>query len=118
MAGGFVHDTDKYLKMLRRKNEDFYTFVKVKKRKKGRTEKKLYIGIQRIKKGGGYEDEPTHKNAEVYYVLKGHALLSIRNKVLKVSPGMAIYVPAGYRHRFYSAKDEFAFLFIFAGEDV
>jgi mannose-6-phosphate isomerase-like protein (cupin superfamily) len=104
--------------MLRRKNKDFHTFVKIKKTKKGKTEKKLYMGIQRIKKGQGYEDEPSHKNAEVYIILKGHALLSIRKKVYKVSPGMAIYVPAGYSHKFYQAKDEFVFLFTFAGEDV
>jgi mannose-6-phosphate isomerase-like protein (cupin superfamily) len=104
--------------MLNRTKKDFYTFVKVKKTRKGKTEKRLYMGIQRIKKGQGYEDEPSHKNAEVYIILKGHASLSIRKKIYRVSPGMAIYVPAGYKHKFFNAKDEFVFLFTFAGEDV
>ena len=69
-----------------------------------------------VHKGGKYK-EPEHKHGEVYFALKGYARLRIGKKDYRVSPGMAMFVPAGVPHEFYGVKKEFVFLFIFAGLD-
>jgi len=105
----FSHDTNQYLKDIRKKKglHSQKTFVRG---------KKLSIGIQMLRKGDNY-GEPAHKNGEVYFAMKGTATLKIGKKNYKVSPGMAMYVPPKVVHRFYNIKKEFVFLFIFAGLD-
>lgn len=109
MARKLAHDTNQYLKLIRKKRglQALKTFVR---------SKKLSIGIQVLRKGDDY-GEPAHKNGEVYFALKGHARLRTGKKDFKVSPGMAMYVPPKVIHRFYGVKKEFVFLFIFAGLD-
>ena len=109
MARKLSHDTNQYLKKIRKKKglNAQSTFVRG---------KKLSIGIQLLRKGDDY-GEPAHRNGEVYFALKGHAILRIGKKDFRVSPGMTMYVPPKVLHRFYGVKKEFVFLFIFAGLD-
>lgn len=109
MARKFSHDTSQYLRKIRpmKGPERSKTFIRG---------KKLSIGIQLMKKGDEY-GEPAHHNGEVYFILKGNARLRIGKKEFKVSQGMAMYVPAKVRHKFYDVRKEFVFLFIFAGLD-
>lgn len=122
MTVKYAHNTQQYIKQIRPKKglkkQLTFLYVKsnpIKKGTKGKT--KLAIGIQMLKKGDEY-GEPRHRNGEVYFVLKGQAKLSIGKQVVKASPGTALLVPAGKPHRFYDVKEEFVFLFIFAGVDV
>lgn len=103
------HDTNQYLKQIRKKKgEDaLKTFIR---------SKKISMGIQILRKGEDY-GEPAHENAEVYFALKGRAKLRIGKKIYNVSPGMAMYVPQRVSHKFYGVRNEFVFLFIFAGYD-
>ena len=43
-----------------------------------------------------------HKRAtEVYYVLEGKGKLELDDETVDLKPGMAVYIPAGVRHRGY-----------------
>ena len=63
----------------------------------------------------GTEDpQRPHTEDEVYYVLRGRAVVRAGNEERKVGPGTVIFVPAGEEHRFHSITEDLSLLVVFA----
>lgn len=63
----------------------------------------------------GSEDEQTpHDEDEIYYVVRGRAVLRIGSSTRAVAPGDCIFVAAGQTHRFEDISDDLELLVVFA----
>ena len=49
-------------------------------------------------KGGGKTGGGIHNADEIYYVVKGEALLHLNNEIFTISPGSLVFIPAGTFH--------------------
>jgi quercetin dioxygenase-like cupin family protein len=49
-------------------------------------------------KGGGKTGGSTHNQNEIYYVVKGEAVLHLDEEVYDITPGSLVFIPAGVFH--------------------
>ena len=63
---------------------------------------------------GGVDPQKPHTEDEVYYVLRGRAIIRVGEEDRVVGPGSVVFVEAGADHRFHSISEELQVLVIFA----
>jgi quercetin dioxygenase-like cupin family protein len=63
---------------------------------------------------GATDRQKPHREAEVYYVLRGRARFKAGAEDREVSAGSVIFVAAEVGHRFYDIAEELAVLVLFA----
>lgn len=63
-------------------------------------------------KGGCGTPGATHTEVEIYYVVKGEAVLSLGEEKIDIAPGSVVYIPAGCFHglKNKSATEDFVLL--------
>jgi quercetin dioxygenase-like cupin family protein len=64
--------------------------------------------------GGGTDPQKPHREAEIYYVVRGRARFTAGEDDREVSAGSVIFVAAEVDHRFYAIEKELAVLVVFA----
>jgi mannose-6-phosphate isomerase-like protein (cupin superfamily) len=64
---------------------------------------------------GAKDPQGPHQQDEVYYLIKGRAVLTVDGEEHPVAPGAVIFVRAGIDHRFHSITEELEVLVFFAG---
>src|ERR1700676_2684935 len=62
---------------------------------------------------GGVDLQSPHKEDEMYYVVRGRALMRAGSEEHEVSEGSIIFVAAGVEHRFYEIAEELTVLVFF-----
>jgi mannose-6-phosphate isomerase-like protein (cupin superfamily) len=63
---------------------------------------------------GGVDPQSPHREDEMYYVVRGRALMRAGSEDSAVSEGSIIFVAAGVEHRFYEIAEELMVLVFFA----
>jgi mannose-6-phosphate isomerase-like protein (cupin superfamily) len=63
---------------------------------------------------GEPDQQGTHREDELYYVVGGNATLRVGDEDRPATPGTAIFVPAGVTHHFHSITAELRVLVVFA----
>ena len=63
---------------------------------------------------GGSDGQKPHDVDEVYYVVRGKAVVLVGKETAQVETGSVIYVPAGEEHRFQDIEEDLELLVIFA----
>jgi len=63
---------------------------------------------------GSNDDQTPHQEDEIYYVVRGRAVLRIGSSTRAVGPGDCIFVAAGDTHRFEDITDDLELLVVFA----
>jgi mannose-6-phosphate isomerase-like protein (cupin superfamily) len=64
---------------------------------------------------GAHDPQGPHQQDEVYYLIRGRAVLTVDGEEHPVEPGSIVYVRAGIEHRFHSIQEELEVLVFFAG---
>lgn len=72
----------------------------------------MSVGVY-LAAGSNYERTPHHED-EIYYVVRGRAVLRIGSSTRPVAPGDCIFVAAGDIHRFEDISDDLELLVVFA----
>ena len=62
----------------------------------------------------GVDGQRPHNEDEVYYVVRGRAIINVSGEDRAVEPGSLIYVAAHAPHHFHSISEELAVLVFFA----
>ena len=75
------------------------------------SEEKLSVGLYKLEAGSIDRQNP-HSEDEVYYVLKGRAMIRVGTETQEIKPGSIIFVRAGDDHKFSSIKEDLE-LFVF-----
>lgn len=57
---------------------------------------------------GAKDWQSTHNEDEVYWVIRGRAVLRLEDRDLSVLPGSVVYVKAGEQHHFYDVEEDIA----------
>jgi mannose-6-phosphate isomerase-like protein (cupin superfamily) len=73
----------------------------------------MSVGVYLLSAGGKDEQTPHHED-EIYYVVRGRAVLRIGSSTRAVGPGDCIFVAAGDAHRFEDISDDLDLLVVFA----
>jgi mannose-6-phosphate isomerase-like protein (cupin superfamily) len=73
----------------------------------------LSVGLYTLKAGEADPQQP-HTEDEVYYVLRGRAVVQVGREDRPVGPGSLIYVPATEPHRFHAITEDLTLLVVFA----
>jgi mannose-6-phosphate isomerase-like protein (cupin superfamily) len=73
----------------------------------------LFAGLYALS-AGSEDRQPVHKEDEIYYIVRGHAVLRIGTEEQPVQPGSVVYVKAGVTHRFHSIKEDLQVLVFFS----
>ena len=60
------------------------------------------------------DDQTPHDEDEIYYVVRGRAVLRIGSSSRAIVPGDCIFVAAGETHRFQDITDDLELLVVFA----
>ncbi len=63
---------------------------------------------------GGSDPQTPHAEDEVYYVVRGQAMLNVGGIDVPVSRESVVYVPARVAHRFHTITEELSVLVFFA----
>ena len=63
---------------------------------------------------GGVDPQSPHREDEMYYVVRGRALMRAGSEDSAVSEGSIIFLAAGVEHRFYEIAEELMVLVFFA----
>lgn len=63
---------------------------------------------------GGVDQQSSHKEDELYYVVKGRCRMHAGSEDHRLTPGSLIYVAAEVEHRFYDIEEELTVLVFFA----
>lgn len=63
---------------------------------------------------GEPDRQSPHKEDEIYYIVGGRGVIRVGDEDRPVTPGTAIFVPAGVEHNFHSITTELQVLVIFA----
>ena len=63
---------------------------------------------------GGTDPQKPHKEAEMYYVVRGRARMRVGSQDRAISQGSVIFVAAEVEHRFYDITEELVVLVFFA----
>jgi mannose-6-phosphate isomerase-like protein (cupin superfamily) len=73
----------------------------------------MSVGVYVLAAGSNDEQTP-HNEDEVYYVVRGRAVVRIGSSTRAVGPGDCIFVAAGDKHRFEDISDDLELLVVFA----
>ena len=73
----------------------------------------MSVGVYVLSAGSKDEQTP-HREDEIYYVVRGRAVLRIGSSTRAVAPGDCIFVAAGDTHRFEDISDDLELLVVFA----
>jgi mannose-6-phosphate isomerase-like protein (cupin superfamily) len=73
----------------------------------------MSVGVYVLTAGSSDEQTP-HDEDEVYYVVRGRAVLRIESSARAVGPGDCIFVAAGEDHRFQDISEDLELLVVFA----
>jgi mannose-6-phosphate isomerase-like protein (cupin superfamily) len=73
----------------------------------------MSAGVYVLPKGSPDPQKPHHED-EMYYVVRGSALMQIGSQHAEVRAGSVIFVEAEAEHRFYDIKEELEVLVFFA----
>jgi mannose-6-phosphate isomerase-like protein (cupin superfamily) len=71
------------------------------------------VGLYAIPAGGADPQKP-HREAELYYVIRGKARMYTADGDRAVGPGSLLFVPPGMEHYFHSIEEELVTLVFFA----
>jgi quercetin dioxygenase-like cupin family protein len=63
---------------------------------------------------GGSDPQTTHKEDELYYVVRGRGRITVAENERAVQEGSLIFVEANVEHRFYGIEEELTVLVFFA----
>jgi len=63
---------------------------------------------------GGIDPQQPHTEDELYYIISGHAQITVGDEVRAVQPGSVIYVAAHVEHRFHDIREDLQILVFFA----
>lgn len=63
---------------------------------------------------GGVDPQTPHREDEVYYVIRGRAMVSIAGKDRRVEAGATIFVAREVEHRFHTVTEALELLVVFA----
>lgn len=63
---------------------------------------------------GGVDGQKPHNEDEVYYVVRGRALINVASEDRAIEPGSLVYVAAHTSHHFHSISEELTVLVFFA----
>lgn len=63
---------------------------------------------------GGVDPQTPHREDEIYYVIRGRAMVTIAGRDRSVEAGTTIYVAKGVDHRFHSIQEPLELLVVFA----
>ncbi len=69
-------------------------------------------------KGGCSTPGGIHKAAEIYYVVKGEAVLHLGEELIDIKPGSVVYIPAGVFHALDNKSRMEDFVLLTLWEDV
>jgi len=73
----------------------------------------LSMGVYTLPRGGVDPQQP-HAEDEAYYVLGGHACISVGGEERAVAPGDLIFVAKDIEHRFHTITADLSLLVFFA----
>jgi mannose-6-phosphate isomerase-like protein (cupin superfamily) len=73
----------------------------------------MSAGLYVLQPGEPDRQEP-HREDELYYVVRGRAMIRVGREDRPVEPGTAVYVPAGVEHNFHSITAELQVLVVFS----
>jgi mannose-6-phosphate isomerase-like protein (cupin superfamily) len=63
---------------------------------------------------GGTDPQKPHKEDEVYYVVRGSAMMRVGSEEQEIKAGSVIFVAAKVEHRFFDIREELEVLVFFA----
>jgi mannose-6-phosphate isomerase-like protein (cupin superfamily) len=63
---------------------------------------------------GATDNQTPHKEAEIYYVVRGQAKMRLAREEREVREADVVFVEAGLEHRFFDIAEELVLLVIFA----
>jgi mannose-6-phosphate isomerase-like protein (cupin superfamily) len=63
---------------------------------------------------GGTDPQKPHKEDEVYYIVRGSAMMRVGSEEQPVKSGSVIFVAAKVEHRFFDIREELEVLVFFA----
>ena len=63
---------------------------------------------------GGQDKQKPHGEAEIYYVLRGRASVTVGEEEFDVTAGKIVFVPPRVEHRFFNIQEELELLVVFA----
>lgn len=106
MSEGKLFTLSQLASELEKQGGYFLDFLKV---------RNLEAGIIVLHPGEKDTQEP-HSDDELYYVIKGRALMELGRNKLQVNEGSIVFVPAGMNHRFYGNDSELVVLYMFAAQ--
>ena len=72
----------------------------------------LSCGIYTLR-AGSTDNQTTHDEDEVYFVLKGQASIQLEGEVKELGPGSILYVPADRPHEFTDIVEDLSLLVFF-----
>jgi mannose-6-phosphate isomerase-like protein (cupin superfamily) len=73
----------------------------------------LSIGLYTLP-AGGVDPQSPHTEDEVYYVVRGKAMIKVADEDRTVQTGSIVYVAKNVEHRFHSIKEELTVIVFFA----
>lgn len=73
----------------------------------------LSLGLY-VLPAGGTDLQTPHDEDEVYYVVSGHAFVTVDGETRPVHPGSMIFVAKEVEHRFFGIEEELSLLVFFA----
>jgi mannose-6-phosphate isomerase-like protein (cupin superfamily) len=73
----------------------------------------LSVGVYLLS-AGSEDDQTPHDEDEIYYVVRGRAVLRVGSSTRAVAPGDCIFVAAGDVHRFEDISEDVELLVMFA----
>lgn len=73
----------------------------------------LSAGLYELPAGGTDPQQP-HTEDEIYYVVRGRAVIHVEGEEHSVGPGSVIFVKAGDGHRFHTITEDLSLLVVFA----
>jgi len=76
------------------------------------TTRVLRCGLYRLP-AGGTDDQPVHKDDEIYFVIRGRATLRAGDALHPAVPGSTLFVRAGVDHRFVDIEEDLEVLVVF-----
>lgn len=72
----------------------------------------LRLGLYTLP-AGAFDDQPVHEDDEIYYVVRGRAVLRAADELIPVEPGSIAFVRAGVEHRFIDIEEDLEVLVVF-----
>jgi mannose-6-phosphate isomerase-like protein (cupin superfamily) len=73
----------------------------------------LSVGLYELTAGSADPQSP-HTEDEVYYVVKGQAMIKVGDEDRAVQAGSVVYVAKNVEHRFHSIRQDLSILVLFA----